>query len=113
MGCKSALGLVIIVSLLTPAALGGMIASVSGSNFWLDGPCTITRIEVDHSESGGGGWVKLIDGNGNEYGPWDADTSSSTWEVYPDEYFMAGSYRLVDSNRGSYEGNARIYGNYE
>jgi hypothetical protein len=88
-----------------------MISSVSGSVFQLYGPCTVTRIEVSHTYSEPQGWVKLIDANGIEYGPWNADTSSNIWKVYLNQYFMAGSYRLVDSNPGTYQGQAWIYGN--
>lgn len=111
--CKVTLALAIVVSFIAPIAMCQQIipiCSVSGSNFQLYGPYTIASIEVSHSY-GGQGWVKLIDANGNEYGPWwNVDTSSSIWKVYPKQYFMAGSYRLVDSDPGSYQGQATIYG---
>ena len=110
--CKVTLALVIVVSFVAPIALGQqLICSVSGSNFQLYGPCTVTKIEVSHSNSGYQGWVKLIDANGIEYGPWNADVSSSTWRVDNlNQYLMAGSYRLVDSDPGTYQGQAWIYG---
>ena len=112
LGCKVTLSLVVVVSLVTPMALGQqLITTVSGSNFQLYGPWTVTRIEVSHSYGGQSGSVWLIDQSGNNYGPWNADASSSTWIVYPNAYLMAGSYRLVDSDPGTYQGQASIYGN--
>ena len=111
LGCKVALAVVIMVSLVAPIALGQQqICFVSGSIFQLYGPCTVTRIEVSHSYSGQSGNVWLIDQSGNQYGSWPADTSSSIWRVYMNQYLMAGSYRLVDSDPASYQGTAWIYG---
>jgi hypothetical protein len=111
LGCKATLALVIVVSFVAPIALGQqLICPVSGANFQLHGPCTVTKIEVSHSSSGLQGSVKLMDANGVEYGPWNADTSSSIWKVYPNKYLAAGSYRLVDSDPGTYKGQAWIYG---
>jgi hypothetical protein len=115
LGCKLALALLIVVSFLAPIALGQQpIYTVTGSNFQLNGPCTVTRIDVSHSNNGQQyGKVWLIDQSGNNYGPWNADTSSSIWRVFlPNSiYLMAGTYRLVDSDPGTYQGQAWIYGN--
>lgn len=113
LGCKVPLILLMAISVLPIASGQELISSVSGSNFRLSEPYTVTMIQVSHSVSGQSGRISLVDQSGNGYGPWHADTSSSTWVVYPDVYLMAGSYRLVDSDPNTYEGEAWIYGYFE
>lgn len=109
--CKVFLASVIVVSSVTSISLGeGLICTVSGSNFQLNAPCFVTRIEVSHLNSGQPGNVWLIDQSGNNYGPWNADTSSGAWKVFPNQYLLSGSYRLVDSDPATYQGQAWIYG---
>jgi hypothetical protein len=111
LGCKATLALLIVVSSVAPIAFGEqLICTVSGSLFQLDGPRTVAKIEVSHSTSEYSGWVKLIDQSGNEYGPWNADVRSSLWVVRDlNLNLMAGTYRLVDSDPGTYQGTAWIY----
>lgn len=112
--CKTILALVIVFSSLVPMALGQpLLYTVSGSNFQVYSSWSVTRIEVLHSYSAQSGSVWLIDQNGNQYGPWNADTSGSTWKVYWNDmplYLYAGNYRLVDSDPGTYLGQAWIFG---
>jgi len=110
-GCKVILASVIVVSSVASISLGeGLICPVSGSNFQLNELCFVTRIEVSHSNYVPSGNVWLIDQSGNNYGPWNADISSGSWKVFPNQYLLSGSYRLVDSDPGTYQGQARIYG---
>jgi hypothetical protein len=111
LGCKATLALLIVVSFVAPIALGQqLICTVSGSNFQLRGPYTVTEIDISHKAGGQSGDVRLIDQSGNQYGPWNANVGLDTWVVYPNAYLTAGSYRLVDSDPGSYQGQATIYG---
>jgi hypothetical protein len=111
LGCKVTLALVLVVSFVAPIALGQeMICSVSGSVFQLRGSYTITEIDIFHAPGGQSGIAQLIDQSGNQYGPWKAKIAPDKWVVNPNVYLTAGSYRLVDSDPGTYQGQANIYG---
>jgi len=111
LGCRVTLALLIVVSFVAPIALGQqLITTVSGSNFQLLGPCTVTEIDISHKTSAQSGNVRLIDQSGNQYGPWNAKIGIDVWVVYPNVYLTAGTYRLVDSDPGSYQGTAWIIG---
>ena len=110
-GCKATLALVIVVSFVAPIALGQQpICTVSGSIFQLSEPYTVTKIVISHKSDVQSGSVWLNDPIGNQYGPWNAKVEPDKWVVYPDAYLTKGSYRLVDSDPGTYQGQAWIYG---
>jgi hypothetical protein len=110
LGCKMILTLVIVGSFIAQMALSQQPITVSGSNFQLSVPYIVTKIEVSHSNSGQSGTVWLIDQSGNNYGPWVAEVRPNMWVVHLNEYLSPGSYRLIDSDPGTYQGQARIYG---
>lgn len=106
-----ALILVISVSAMAVAQDEPLVSTVSGYYFQLDDSYTVTEIRSYHSYGAQPGWIKLEDQNGNIYGPWYPTLESGTyWIIRDNIYLNAGSYKYIDSDTSTYQGQAWIYG---
>jgi hypothetical protein len=94
---------------------------VSPTNFSLDRPSIITRIQTLHWNHGQGqkpGTIGLMDAAGREYGPWQASGMAGVGGV-PNVYWVAvtnylelpsGRYTVVDSSPASWSYNRETRG---
>lgn len=63
------------------------------------------------------GTVSLVDAEGNEYGPWQAEgqpgqgnVPNAVWEVRPDIILPAGTYTVLDSDPSTWSQNEETGG---
>lgn len=87
--------------------------------FSITKPYFVTRIYTYHWNGGRGsppGQISLIDANHNERGPWEArgvegsGVPNASWLVEPNIVLPAGTYRVIDSNPGTWSQNEKSEG---
>jgi len=84
--------------------------------FSITKPYFVTRIYTYHWNGGRGsppGKISLIDSNMNEHGPWEArgvassGVTNASWLVEPSIVLPAGTYRVIDSDPGTWSQNKK------